>query len=1347
MKLIQDLSIRNKLFLLGITPMIALFYFVGLGVKDQLDERKTLVTVRQEVLEAEALSGVIHQLQQERGYTTIFILTKGESQRSELFNQREETDRAIAKLNSLSSDNNKATARFISGRVGALRTSINLGTNDIDSLQRQFAALLTGVIGDVNRTALFSKNPEVKSLLNAHVSLISGKEYFGQLRNELMQTLISGKFQNNGFAIFASLKGQYDLSLAAFKRNTSESLATFYNKQMESADNFRMRKIIDAAYTNPGLNRFPYTADETWTNGVALLNSLKQVEDNSTEEIRGIADSQLSQITAAVIRSIVIAVILLLVITTLLYLIILSMVSSVVQIKNAADRIVMGDLDSLVKISSRDEIGSLAASFNHLITVSREYAHIAESIGSGDYSTDVKVRSGVDTLGLSLRDMKDNLQRLSVESESRTWLLTGSSELNDQIRGEKEINDLAQQVITKLTTYMQGQIGAIYLSENGQLSLAGSYAFHHRKESLNVILPGQGLVGQSALEKKPIIFSEVPEDYVRINSALGSAKPKNIIVFPFLYEDQVTGVIEIGSAREFSELQIEFLNIVAESIGIAFHSSRSRTLLKELLEETQRQTEELETQQEELRQINEELQEKTGLLERSEAELKAQQEELQQSNEELEEKANLLEEQKEELEIAKMEVETKARELENTSRYKSEFLANMSHELRTPLNSILILAQLLAENKSKALAEKEVGFARNIYSSGTDLLTLINEILDLSKVESGKIELEVGDVNLHDISENLQSLFKELAKAKSTTFEVDISEDVLQLQFITDQQRLEQILRNLLSNAFKFTGKGGNVAIRVAAIKGIDIPFSSRMKQFEKVISFSVSDTGIGIPEDKQGLIFEAFQQADGSTKRKYGGTGLGLSISRELARALGGEIRLESELGKGSTFTLLLPPVFDEMNVEAIEREVLVKPPLPAPVKRKLPAKRRADEETDDDRYTIHENDKVILIIEDDASFAGILLDFIRNRNYKGILANQGNAGLSLARYYRPDAIILDMKLPGMDGAQVLRHLKNDPDLRHIPVQVISGYDRRKEGFELGAFDFVKKPLNQTGLDSAFGRIEDFISKKLKKLLVVEDNPQQNLAIRELIGNGDVKSFPAYTGEEAHQMMLNEKFDCVIIDLGLPDMGGIDLMEKLKADERLKGIPVIVYTGKDLSKQESLRLNKLANTVVLKTADSNERLLDETTLFLHRVESKLPKEKQEIIRKLHRTDEVLRDRKVLIVDDDMRNIYSLTNALEEEGVRCITAENGRAAIQILKEQPDTDIILMDVMMPEMDGYEATGEIRRIKRFEKLPIIALTAKAMKGDREKCLEAGMSDYIAKPVDIEKLLSLMRVWLYN
>jgi len=797
-------------------------------------------------------------------------------------------------------------------------------------------------------------------------------------------------------------------------------------------------------------------------------------------------------------------------------------------------------------------------------------------------------------------------------------------------------------------------------------------------------------------------------------------------------------------------LQMEFLTKIGENIAIVINAAQSRTKLKELLEETQRQAEELETQQEELKQSNEELQEKTELLEKSESAVKTQQEELQQTNEELEEKANLLEEQKEKLENAKMDIETKARELEVTSKYKSEFLANMSHELRTPLNSVLILAQLLAENKNSSLAAKEVEFARNIYNSGTDLLDLINEILDLSKVESGKMELDISAVPFTEVQSDITAMFSEVAKNKAIDFSFNVNGKGLKATIETDKQRLEQILKNLLSNAFKFTGKGGRVQLFIDNANKGEINFKNKkLYHAASIISISVTDTGIGIPADKLGIIFEAFQQADGSTKRKYGGTGLGLSISRELANALGGEIHLQSEEGKGSTFTLYLPSAFDPSIPDPAERSIEVKGKMEIPVQKgkKIQPLAIAEGEADDDRYNIQDNDKVVLIMEDDKEYAQVLLSFARERKCKGVIAHEGNTGLSYARHYKPDAIILDMKLPVMDGAEVLKQLKMDPDLRHVPVQIISGYDRKKEGLELGAFDFMQKPISKNDLQNVFNKIEDFISKKLKKLLIVEDNEDQNNAIRELIGNGDVKCFSAYSGSTAYEMMVKDSFDCVIVDLGLPDMTGFDLLQKIKDNNDLRKTPIIVYTGKDLTKDESNKLNKLANTVVLKTVDSTERLLDETTLFLHRVESRLPKEKQNIIRKLHKTDEVLKGRKVLIVDDDIRNIYSLTNALEEEGLDCLTAENGKAALQMLAENPGIDIVLMDVMMPEMDGYDATKEIRSINKYAKLPIIALTAKAMKGDREKCLSVGMSDYISKPVNIEQLLSLMRVWLYR
>lgn len=949
--------------------------------------------------------------------------------------------------------------------------------------------------------------------------------------------------------------------------------------------------------------------------------------------------------------------------------------------------------------------------------------------------------------------INSNLRALKAaqqESNDKNWLLTGNFELNEKIRGEQTEAELAQAVISQLCTYLGMQIGAIYLLENGMLRLSGSYAYNFRKQNITVINPGEGLVGQAAIERKPIVFTEVPEDYVRITSGVGNIAPRNLMVLPMLYDNELKGVVEIGSAKDFTAIQIEFLQNIMESVAIVISAAQSRTRQKELLEETQRQAEELETQQEELKQSNEELQEKTELLERSEAALKTQQEELQQTNEELEEKANLLEEQKEKLENAKLEIEKKARELEITSKYKSEFLANMSHELRTPLNSVLILAQLLSENKNKTLNEKEVEFAKNIRNSGTDLLELINEILDLSKVESGKMELDIEQVSFSAIVDDMSAMFTEVAKNKAIdlSFKYDPGAPIKTIE--TDRQRIEQILKNLLSNAFKFTDKGGKITLEIAEANKQVTGFRNRkLYAAPKVISLSVTDTGIGIPEDKFAIIFEAFQQADGSTKRKYGGTGLGLSISRELANALGGEIHLRSKPGEGSVFTLYLPMKYDASLMQPAERKVYVKEKeMEEELIATLPDLPIAQgEPAPDDRNNIEEGDRVILIMEDDKEYANILLDFVRERNYKGIVAYEGNTGLSQARYYQPDAIILDMKLPAMDGADVLKQLKKTPTLRHIPVQIISAADRRKEGMGLGAFDYLQKPVMGNDLMNAFGRIEDFMNRKLKKLLVIEDDETQNNAIKELIGNGDVKSFSAYSGKQAYEMMSNESFDCVIVDLGLPDMTGYDLMQKIKDNPILRKTPIIVYTAKDLTREEHDRLNKLANTVVLKTVDSKERLLDETTLFLHRVEARLPKEKQNIIRKLHKTDEVLKGKTVLIVDDDMRNIYSITNVLEEEGMQCITASNGKLAIEELKNNQSIDIVLMDIMMPEMDGYDAVREIRKIHRLEKMPVIALTAKAMKGDREKCLEAGMSDYISKPVNIDQLLSLMRVWLYR
>jgi len=1348
MKFIRNLSIRNKLLLVSLIPLTALLYFLATEIVDKVNKERNILRVHKDVQEIEKVSDVIHDLMEERGYSIGYISSEGRNDKSEMLVQRMGTDRSIAAFKQLLIEQKKNKEIPALAVLPDLREQVNQLAISVDTMARRYALMNIYLLDDANITYRNVRDPEIRNLIETHLYLLTAKGYLSQLRMHLHLALLHKGFKLNEHAEFARLRGKFENNIDRYYKNAGPAQLAGFNALLGAPSVALTKKLIDSVFKNADV--VANLPAEVWRiNVTGYLNGLKKLEEQSTFDIRRLVDEKQAAISRSLFVSITIVGVVFLLIVVLLFLVIRSIVDPLKTMQKAADRITMGETDLSIPVASKDEIGDLAASFNKLIQASREYTLVADTIAGGEYTSEVTIRSEADLLGKALANMKNNLLKLSDENAVRTWMLLGASELNDILRGEKSIQDLGQQVIGMLTPYLKAQVGAIYLVENNHLELISSYAFSHRKGNTNVIQFGEGLVGQAALEKKHIIFSNIPEDYVKVSSGLGQVTPKNILVYPLMYDSHVNGVIEIGSVHEISELDIQLLKIVSESIAIAFNSAQSRGKLKELLEETQRQSEELVAQQEELKQTNEELSEKTNMLERSQAELKAQQEELQQTNEELEEKANLLEEQKEKLEMAKVEVEAKAKELEATSKYKSEFLANMSHELRTPLNSILILSQLLTENKNKSLAPKDIEYATNIHNSGADLLNLINEILDLSKVEAGKIEIEIEPVQVTEVVDSLQQMFTEVARSRNIDFEINCDAERFTMPIHTDRQRLEQILRNLLSNAFKFTPHDGRVTVTIEA-KAPDISIrNEKLRSSPYMAMFSVTDSGIGIPADKQGIIFEAFQQADGSTKRKFGGTGLGLSISRELAGALGGEIHLSSEEGKGSTFTLYLPLQFDEEGVTTNgERSVEVRKPEKKKAEPEIPAHvPTPNKVADDDRYHIHANDKTILIIEDDEAFAKVLLEIAREKGYKGIMAHQGNTGLSLARYYRPDAIILDMKLPVLDGSEVLRLLKNDPELRHVPVQIISGYDRRKEGLELGAFDFIRKPLTHEAVQGAFDRIEDFMSRKLKKLLVVEDNKQQNQAIRELIGNGDIKSFSAYTGQEAYNMLQDEKFDCIIIDLGLPDMSGFELMEKIKENEKLNRIPIIVYTGRDMNKEEARQLEKLANTVVLKTSNSKERLLDETALFLHRVEAKLPREKQQIIRKLHRTEEVLKEKRVLIVDDDMRNIYSLTNVLEEEGMKCYVAENGKVALEMLDKHDDIDIVLMDVMMPLMDGYEATMAIRKMEKYNKVPIIALTAKAMKGDREKCLEAGMSDYVSKPVNIEQLLSLMRVWLYS
>jgi CheY-like chemotaxis protein/signal transduction histidine kinase len=809
---------------------------------------------------------------------------------------------------------------------------------------------------------------------------------------------------------------------------------------------------------------------------------------------------------------------------------------------------------------------------------------------------------------------------------------------------------------------------------------------------------------------------------VPIGSALFKVKPANIIVLPVLFENQVKAVIELASVNQFTALQTMFLEQLTASIGIVLNSIEATMQTEGLLKQSQQLAGELQTQQRELQQTNEQL------------EQKAQQ--LAERNVEVERK-------NQEIEQARRALEEKAAELALTSKYKSEFLANMSHELRTPLNSILILGQQLADNPDGNLTSKQTEFARTIHGAGTDLLNLISDILDLSKIESGTVTVDAEEIFFTNLLDAVGRPFRHEADTRQLSFKVDLDPS-LGRSLITDSKRLQQVLKNLLSNAFKFTDRGG-VQLKVSAAPVGWTSTHPILSQAQTVVAFEVADTGIGIPAEKQKIIFEAFQQADASTSRKYGGTGLGLAISRELSSLLGGEIQLRSAPGVGSTFTLYLPityagPSAATQSASPYASQIQA-PSMP------IALPERPIEQIPDDRHEIQPGDSILLIVEDDPHYARVLIDLARDKGFKVLVAMRGADALELAKQYQPSAVSLDVFLPDMLGWSVLSQLKQNPLTRHIPVQIITLDEDKHHGLARGAFSFVTKPTTTEGVEAALRRIKEYSAPRRKRLLVVEDNPAEQLSISELLGYDDVEIETAGTGKEALAALRRQPADCVVLDLRLPDMTGFEVLEQLGADAALSEVPVVVFTGRELSAEEDARLHTMARSIVVKGVESPERLLDETALFLHRVVTDLPAEKQRMLERLTTSDEDLVDRTALLVDDDARNIFALSSVLERRGMRVLTATTGNEAIKLIESNADIAIVLMDIMMPEMDGYETMEEIRKNANFRRLPIIALTAKAMKGDREKCLDAGASDYLAKPVNTEQLLSALRSWLHR
>jgi len=977
----------------------------------------------------------------------------------------------------------------------------------------------------------------------------------------------------------------------------------------------------------------------------------------------------------------------------------------------------------------KDLTGNVNLLADNLTNQVRAIAEVATAVTKGDLTRSIQVEASGEVAELkdNINTMIDNLRLTTDRNTEQDWLKTNLARFTGMLQGQRDLVTVGRMLLSELVPLVNAQQGVIYRMESEEsagMTLLSAFADDSTDGHPQRLRIGEGLAGQCATEKRSMLITQVPERAVPIHSALFKTPPQNVIVLPVLFEDSAKAVIELASVSTFTASHLAFLEQLTASIGIVLNSIEATMQTESLLQQSQQLATELQTQQKELQQKNEQLAQK------------AQQ--LAEQNVEVERK-------NQEIEQARRALEGKAKELALTSKYKSEFLANMSHELRTPLNSILVLGQQLTDNPDGNLTSKQVEFARTIHGAGTDLLNLISDILDLSKIESGTVSVQAEDVFFSSILEMVARPFRHEAENRRLNFEIR-TDPLLPRSLVTDPRRLQQVLKNLLSNAFKFTDHGG-VRLSVFAASGGWSADHLTLNGAASVIGFEVTDTGIGIPVEKQRIIFEAFQQADASTSRKYGGTGLGLAISRELASLLGGEIQLRSTPGQGSTFTLYLPQTYfgtSALNVTVRDVELV------AAGQGQLPAVTLADvsaERIDDDRERLQPDDTALLIVEDDPHYARILCDLAHDKGFKVLVASHGADALALAREFHPTAVSLDVFLPDMLGWTVLNHLKQDPALRHIPVQMLTMDEDRQHGLTRGAFSFITKPTTPDALDTLFDRIKEYTLPRRKRLLVVEDNPAEQLSVEELLGHDDIDLTMVTTGAEALELAGEQSFDCMVLDLRLPDMSGFEVLEYLRDNPSLMDLPVVVFTGKELTPEEDARLRNLARSVVVKGVESPERLLDETALFLHRVVADLPPEKQRMLDQLHRSDDALFNKKVLIVDDDVRNIFALSSVLERRGMSVLTAGTGREAIGTIESTPDIAIVLMDIMMPEMDGYETMQVIRQNPSFRRLPIVALTAKAMKGDREKCLEAGASEYLAKPVNTEQLLSALRMWLHR
>ena len=1345
----KKLSIKSQLILILLIPFSGLIYITVSNINFSLEHYKNIQGSLENIDNIALLSEGIELIGNERALNNYSFFDN--SKRNAFLEDKLKTEQWFLRLNvkdTLLSNNLKK----LQDSIIELHQSVDNHSETIATSFIKYTNINESIINLIEREVINCRSPNVAVLANNYLNFVLLKRAALLKRGVVLQTLIDKKSDNLSLEYYYDAKAyesKVNFKLMNFDLDdVNKGLIQFKDSKQLADFNLESYKVIE--------NESVLAPSVWWVKSGGIINEIKELEKDNLKYIENYVKHEKESALAYVTILIFILVLFLIVTFVLVFKLFNRLSGSLNLVSTTIKKISQGKIIRNPSFSGNSEFVDISHSFSQLLEGMKEQFELASKISSGTFGAKIKLRSANDTLNRSMNTMSLELKRMENESSERSRMRKRISAINSSILESTDLKEFGKNICQTIAEQTQGCQANFYIinsaADKNELYKIGGYANH--KNTPDIIRIGEGLVGEVAKSGQQNCLNDLPNNYSYLSSSLGESPYFNVLITPIFYKNEVIGVIEIGSLNNFNEDHEALLNTVSESVGSAIEVYIRNEELKVSVNEINRKNNILQVQEEELRQSNEELNKQSMLLQQSEEELRNQASELEQTNAYLEEKGRELENKNhevniknDELLIAQEELNVKAHEIAQASKYKSEFLANMSHELRTPLNSILILSDLLKENNSGNLTNPQIDNLSVINSSGKDLLNLITDILDISKIEAGKVEIYPEDSIVERIYSDMEGLFSAQMQKKNIEFVTSISEECPR-ELHTDIGKLEQILKNFLSNALKFTPANGKVSLRFSSSankNGFTSETLAKLKPAE-ILSIAIEDNGIGISEENKTKLFQTFQQADSSTSRKYGGTGLGLFISKELAILLGGEVEFKSELNKGSVFSIHIPVRFQEVAESvSIGDKKMESPKIEAP---KLPeAVLDLSENLEDDRNLVSIDDKTILIIEDDASFAEVLLQVAHDNGFKAIVAYQGETGYQYAKKYKPKAIILDMKLPGIDGWTVLKWLKEDKELQHIPVHVMSGMNREKLAKEMGAFDFLIKPITTDKLKSAFQCIDAQINKVFKKVLIVEDDVNLNYSIKELVHNCDrnVICIQAHTYKEAENILMNDDIDCAIMDIGLPDSMNIANISALKKISKNDKINIIVNTGKSLTDEDELELKNSANGIVIKTANATERLKDELLLFLDTVETSTKKVNKKVQNVLG--GEVLKDKNILIVDDDIRNIYALSSALTTKGASISTAFNGIEALEVLKTNANIDIVLMDIMMPEMDGFEATKKIRENPKWKNLPIIALTAKAMKGDREEILNAGASDYQSKPIDIQQLISLISIWVYK